>query len=180
MVFKLVSELLFVFVLLFGCFFFFGLSPVVPVLLGPLGLFYFWDQPLPNHRWSLFLIICLEWRLSPQVRTQVLCAFCLGWGFVLYFCLWGWRTDSCLFGLFEGFSNESLLVTTPVLFFYFAVLIRCYFAPKFGWESQMLPFIVGTFCSLGGFFREFQFPRSRACCLYILLLVFVLLACSSP
>ena len=40
MVFKLVSELLFVFVLLFGCFFF-GLSPVVPVLLGPLGLFLF-------------------------------------------------------------------------------------------------------------------------------------------
>ena len=32
--------------------------------------------------------------------------FLLGWGCVLYFYLWGWRTDSCLSGLgiFPGVS----------------------------------------------------------------------------
>ena len=45
---KLVPELIFVHVLLFDCFFLWGLSPVVPVLLGPLGLFYGPSNPLPR------------------------------------------------------------------------------------------------------------------------------------
>ena len=100
-----------------------------------ISVFIFFDQPLPNHWWSMFLITCLVWRLSPQVRTQVLCAFCWGWGCVPYFYLWGRRTDSCLSGLFWGFSQEFLLVMTPVLSVYFAVWIRLHFPPIFGLES---------------------------------------------
>ena len=120
----------------------------------------------------------LDW--SAPCRLQSLTVTCWGWGGVPHFYLWGWRTDSCLSGLFWGFSQESLLEMTPVLSVYFAVWIRLHFPPIFGWESWMLPFLVGTFCSLGGFFPGFQFLSSRTCCHCIPLLIVVLLACSSP
>ena len=44
---KLVPELIFVLVC-FSIVFLWGLSPVVPVLLGPLGLFYGPSNPLPR------------------------------------------------------------------------------------------------------------------------------------
>ena len=105
MAFELVSEFFFVFALLFGLLSL-GFKSSGPCIIGTTGtFFYFWDQPIPNHRWSLFLIICWELRPSPRVRTRVPCAFYWGWGFVLF--LWGLTGPRSAVGNVSGYRCVS-------------------------------------------------------------------------